>query len=134
VAKIQLLRTDVYKLPQFPFFKFFVAGKWKEIGVKKTMGATRSALRKVLGANETNIMVMLSSGFTKLVMLSLTIALPLSYLFAVKWLNGFAYRIQLSWWRFAAAGSAALLMTWCTIGMQTWKAAYERPVKYLKTE
>jgi ABC-type antimicrobial peptide transport system permease subunit len=102
---------------------FTVQTRRKEIGI-----------RKVLGATEGNIVRLLSVDFTRLVLIAIAIAIPLSYLVATKWLESFAYRIELKWWIFAAAGFAALLMTWFTIGLQTLKAARVRPTKYLQNE
>jgi putative ABC transport system permease protein len=102
---------------------FTVQTRKKEIGI-----------RKVLGATEGNIIHLLSADFTKLVLIAIIIATPISYFVASKWLEGFAYRIDLEWWFFAAAGFAALLMTWFTIGFQTLKAARVNPTKYLQSE
>jgi putative ABC transport system permease protein len=102
---------------------FTLQTRRKEIGI-----------RKVLGATEGNIVHLLSADFTKLVLMAITIALPISYIVASKWLEGFAYRIDLKWWFFAAAGLGALLMTWFTIGLQTLRAARMNPTKYLQNE
>jgi putative ABC transport system permease protein len=102
---------------------FTVRTRRKEIGIRKVLGATKG-----------NIVHLLSAEFTKLVLIAVIIALPVSYLVATKWLNNFAYRIDLEWWFFAAAGLAALLMTWFTIGLQTLKAARVNPTAYLQNE
>ena len=102
---------------------FTVRTRRKEIGI-----------RKVLGATEGNIVRLLSADFTRLVLMAVVIAIPLSYLVATKWLENFAYRIELKWWIFAAAGFAALLITWFTIGLQTLKAARVKPTKHLQNE
>jgi putative ABC transport system permease protein len=95
----------------------------KEIGV-----------RKVLGASVSNITAMLSKDFIKLVLLSAVIALPLSWWFMSKWLQDFAYRIDISWWIFALAGIIALLIAVLTVSSQAIKAALSNPVKSLRTE
>lgn len=95
----------------------------KEIGV-----------RKVLGASVSNITAMLSKDFIKLVLLSAVIAFPLSWWFMHKWLQDFAYRIDISWWIFALAGIIALLIAVLTVSSQAVKAALSNPVKSLRTE
>jgi putative ABC transport system permease protein len=102
---------------------FTVQTRKKEVGI-----------RKILGATEGNIIHLLSADFTKLVLIAIIIAIPISYFVASKWLESFTYRIDLEWWFFAAAGFAALLMTWFTIGFQTLKAARVNPTKYLQNE
>jgi putative ABC transport system permease protein len=102
---------------------FTIQTRRKEIGI-----------RKVLGATAGNIVHLLSADFTRLVLIAILVAVPLSYFVASKWLENFAYRIDLKWWFFAAAGFAALLMTWFTIGLQTLKAARVNPTKYLQNE
>jgi ABC-type antimicrobial peptide transport system permease subunit len=69
-----------------------------------------------------------------MVMLAIVIALPVSYLISRKWLDGFAYRIDLEWWFFVSAGIMALLVAWITVGLQTLKAARVNPTECLKSE
>lgn len=97
--------------------------RWKEIGI-----------RKVLGASELAIVQLLSKDFTKMVLLANVIALPLSYWVAQSWLGSFAFSIGLSVWWFVGAGVLALLVAWVTVGMQTVKAARVNPVECLKME
>ncbi|WP_162055778.1 ABC transporter permease [Pontibacter pamirensis] len=105
----------------FGLAAFTAERRLKEIGV-----------RKVLGASEFNIVYLLSSDFTKLVLTSILIALPLSYLIVTYWLRNFAYRIDLELWYFISAGLTALLVAWFTVGMQAVKAARVNPSQCLK--
>jgi ABC-type antimicrobial peptide transport system permease subunit len=91
-------------------------------------------IRKVLGASEAGIAFSLSGEFTRLVLLAVVLALPVSYLLARKWLDSFAYRIELSWWYFAGAGGLALLVAWLTVGTQALNAARTNPVTVLNNE
>jgi putative ABC transport system permease protein len=102
----------------------FTAGqRTKEIGI-----------RKVLGSGVVEITQLLSGDFTRMVIIAIVIALPVSYLIADRWLESFAYRIELEWWYFAAAGLMTLLIAWFTVGMQTVKAALVNPVEALRYE
>ncbi len=95
----------------------------KEIGV-----------RKVLGASVTNLVTMLSSDFLKLVGIAALIAFPVSWWAMHAWLQDFAFRIQIDWWIFLAAGLIALLIALLTVSVQAIKAALANPVKSLRTE
>jgi ABC-type antimicrobial peptide transport system permease subunit len=78
--------------------------------------------------------MLLASDFTKMVLTAILIALPLSYFIAAKWLDSFAYRIDLEWWYFLGGGLAALLIAWFTVGLQTIKAARVNMTQCLKAE
>ena len=91
-------------------------------------------IRKVLGASVTNLMVLLSLGITRLVLIAFVIAVPLSYYFMNEWLNGFAYRIEISPWVFVGAGVVSLLIALLTITYRTYKAVSSNPVESLRTE
>jgi len=95
----------------------------KEIGV-----------RKVIGASVSDIVGMLSKDIIKLVALSAIIATPIAWLAMNHWLQGYAYRINMSWWIFFAAGLIALFIALLTIGFQAIKAALANPVRSLRTE
>lgn len=107
----------------FGLVSFNAHRRQKEIGI-----------RKVLGATEAGIVALLSTDFTKPVLIAIAIAIPVSYFFAWKWLESFAYRIELEWWFFAGAGAVALLIAWITISMQTVKAARSNPVRSMRME
>ncbi|MFK7774149.1 MAG: ABC transporter permease [Saprospiraceae bacterium] len=90
------------------------------------------SIRKVLGASVFSIISLLSSDFIKMVLVALAIGLPISYFVARQWLDSFAFRIELSIWSFAIAGSILLFVAWLTVGFQTAKAANVNPVNNLK--
>jgi putative ABC transport system permease protein len=91
-------------------------------------------IRKVLGANVSTIVRMLSADFIKLVFIAILIASPLAWFVMQKWLQDFAYRITLQWWMLAIAGFAAILIAFITISFQSVKAALANPVDSLKSE
>ncbi|WP_228450668.1 ABC transporter permease [Chryseolinea soli] len=91
-------------------------------------------IRKVLGATETAIVYLLSAEFTKIVIVAIAIALPISYLLLQQWLDHFAYRISLDAVYFIFGGGLALGLAWFTVGLQTFKAARMNPVKNLRSE
>jgi putative ABC transport system permease protein len=91
-------------------------------------------IRKVLGADVSAIVAMLSKDFVKLVLLAIVIASPLAWYLMSKWLQDFAYRISIHWWVIAIAGTGALVIAVITIGFQSVKAALANPVNSLKNE
>ena len=91
-------------------------------------------IRKVLGASVTGITALLSKDFIKLVLLAIAVATPLAYYFIRQWLQGFAYRIELSWWVFIVSGAIALTIALLTVSFQAIKAAMMNPVKSLRSE
>jgi putative ABC transport system permease protein len=91
-------------------------------------------IRKVLGASVMNITTMLSKDFLRLVAIAILIATPIAWFIMHKWLQGFAYRIDISWWIFAVAGIIALLIALLTVSFQAIKAAITNPVKSLRSE
>jgi putative ABC transport system permease protein len=88
----------------------------------------------VLGASVFSVWNLLSRDFVMLVIISFLIAVPLSFYFMHSWLQNYNYRVNMSWWIFAAAGAGALLVTFVTVSFQAIKAAVASPVKSLRTE
>ena len=91
-------------------------------------------IRKVLGATTSNIVYLFSKEFVILIAIAFVIATPIAWYFMHHWLQDYAYRINVSWWLFAAAGTAAIVIALATISFQAVKAAIANPVKSLKTE
>ena len=95
----------------------------KEIGV-----------RKVNGANLIEILSLLNQDFLKWVLVSLVIALPVSWIIIDNWLNSFSVRTDLNWWLFVIAGLTAIGIALITVSWQSWKAANRNPVEALRYE
>ena len=91
-------------------------------------------IRKVLGASVHGIATLLSSDFLKLVVVSFVIAFPLAWWFMNKWLEDYAYRIDIDWTVFVIAGMIAVLIALLTISFQAIKAGLSNPIKSLRTE
>ncbi|MEM8927510.1 MAG: FtsX-like permease family protein [Bacteroidota bacterium] len=91
-------------------------------------------VRKVLGASNSTIIKLFSEDILKLVGISFLITAPLAWLLMQRWLQDFAYQINMSWWIFAIAGLSALLIAFLTISSQSLKIAYANPAKSLRTE
>jgi putative ABC transport system permease protein len=102
---------------------FAAEQRTKEIGI-----------RKVLGATVTNIVNLLSKDFVVLVTISFIIAAPIAGYYMNQWLQGFAYKIELSWWIFATAGIVAMCIAIITISIQAIQSATVNPVKSLRSE
>lgn len=107
----------------FGLASFTAERRLKEIGI-----------RKVLGASVTNIVMMLSKDFTRLVGISIIIAVPISYYFMNQWLESFAYKIDLTVWIFIGTAGISLLIAWLTVSSQALRAANINPAKCLKDE
>lgn len=107
----------------FGLAAFTAQRRQKEIGI-----------RKVVGASTRQIAVMLSMGFLKLIGVALLVALPLAWWIMNEWLHSFAYRVGLGPGIFLIASAAVILITVCTISMQSIRAAVANPVKSLKAE
>ncbi|MCU0427131.1 MAG: ABC transporter permease [Candidatus Kapabacteria bacterium] len=107
------------------------------LGLAAFMAETRTkeiGVRKVLGASAASIVGLLSKDFLKLVALAILLATPLAYWGMGKWLQSFAYRIDLSWWIFAVAGVGAVGIAFITVAGQALRAAQANPVQSLRSE
>jgi putative ABC transport system permease protein len=107
----------------FALAAFMAEQRRKEIGV-----------RKVLGASVGSITTLLSKDFIMLVLISIVIASPIAWYAMNSWLTDFAYRIDIEWWIFPAAGFIAIVIAVATVSYQAISAALVNPVKSLKSE
>ena len=107
----------------FGLATFTAEQRTKEIGV-----------RKVLGASVGSVVALLSKDFLKLVLIAIVIASPLAWWAMNRWLQGFAYKIEIEWWMFAGAGLLAVGVALLTVSFQSVKAALMNPVKSLRSE
>ncbi|HVE60836.1 MAG TPA: ABC transporter permease, partial [Chitinophagaceae bacterium] len=118
VKSFTIIAILISCLGLFGLAMFSAEQRTKEIGI-----------RKVLGASVTNLMGLLSKDFLKLVIIAFMIAAPFAWYFMNKWLQDFAYRINISWWVFAMAGLFAVVIAFVTISFQALRAATSNPVK-----
>jgi putative ABC transport system permease protein len=118
-----LLGIFISSLGLYGLSAFMAEQRTKEIGV-----------RKVLGASVFNLVYLLSSGVTRLILIAIVIAVPISWYAVNKWLAGFAYHIPVSWVLFAGASLAVMAMAWLTVSYESIKAAIANPAKSLSTE
>ncbi len=118
-----VLTVIISCLGLFGLAAYMTEQRTKEIGV-----------RKVLGASVSSIVNLLSKDFLKLVFTAIIIATPLTWWEMSKWLQGYAYHIDIHWWMFALAGLSAVLIAILTVSYQSIKAAITNPAKSLRTE
>lgn len=118
-----MLAIVIACLGLFGMALYTIASRTKEIGI-----------RKVLGATVHGITFTLSKDFLRLVLIAAVLAVPLAWFIINKWLEDFAFRVNVSWWVFVAAGLAALLVAMVTVSFQAIRAAIVNPVKSLRTE
>jgi putative ABC transport system permease protein len=91
-------------------------------------------IRKVIGASVTQIVVLLSRDFVKLIGVAILIAMPIAWWGSNKWLDNFAYRTTLSWWIFVAGGVTLLLLAITVLCLRAFRAARANPVESLRSE
>ncbi|MGN6619297.1 MAG: ABC transporter permease [Ilyomonas sp.] len=118
-----VLAIIIASLGLFGLSAFTIEQRTKEIGI-----------RKVLGASVQNVLLLVSKEFLSLVLVAFIIAVPVTFFAMGKWLQDYAYRINIAWWFFALAGIIAFLIALITVSFQAIKAAIANPVKSLRTE
>ncbi|PZX51329.1 ABC transporter permease [Algoriphagus chordae] len=123
VGMLTLLSILISCLGLFGLVSFTMEQRVKEIGI-----------RKVLGASVATVVAILSKDFIKLVLIAILIAIPISWYVVDRWIQDFAYRIDIEWWVFAISGLVAILIALATVSSQAFRAALMNPVKSLKSE
>jgi len=122
-SSFSILAIFISCLGLFGLAAFAAERRFKEIGI-----------RKVMGASITNIVLLLSKEFTKWILVANIIAWPLAWFYLNSWLDAFAYRIEISWFTFILAAALALLIALLTVSSHAIKAATSNPVNALKYE
>ncbi len=102
---------------------FMAVQRTKEVGI-----------RKVFGASADNIVYLFSKEFIMLIAIAFVIATPIAWYFMQNWLQNYVYRINISWWIFAAGGFVAIIIALATISFQAIKAAFANPVNSLRSQ
>ncbi len=123
---IKFLQRSPYSLVVLGYMVWLLSwqcSRTKEVGIRKVHGATAG-----------NIVYLFSREFIILIAVAFAIATPIAWYYMQNWLQGYVYRISISWWIFAAGGSAALLIALTTISLKAVKAALANPAKSLRSE
>lgn len=123
ITAFTLLTIIISIMGVFAMSMYMIKQKEKEIGI-----------RKVNGATEIQILLMLNKDSLIRVLIAFVIATPLAYYAISKWLQSFSYRIDINWWTFALAGTIIALLTLISVSYMTWKAATANPITILKNE
>lgn len=118
-----ILAILIASLGLFGLAAFIAEQRTKEIGI-----------RKVLGASAVSVVNMLNKQFIKLVLIASVVAVPVGWWAMNTWLQDFAYKVNIGWWIFAAAGIITLIIALLTVSSQAIKAAFSNPIKSLRTE
>jgi putative ABC transport system permease protein len=134
IYKTELLQSNLLSI--FTFISLFITSIGL-LGMSLLISQQRIkeiGIRKVNGAKVSEIMTLLNKNFIKWVLIAFIIACPIAYVAMNKWLESFAYKTTLSWWIFALAGIAALIIALLTVSWQSFKVAVANPIEALKDE
>ncbi|EJF10579.1 hypothetical protein O71_08400 [Pontibacter sp. BAB1700] len=118
-----ILTIVIACLGLFGLSAYMAEQRTKEIGI-----------RIVLGSSVSEIVLLLSRSFALLVLIAIVMAIPIAWFSMDKWLQNFAYRIEISWWVFVTTGLAAMTIALATVSYQAMKAALADPIRALRTE
>ncbi|MBN8853596.1 MAG: hypothetical protein BGO55_12270 [Sphingobacteriales bacterium 50-39] len=138
--KIQQLYSSQQKLAgmfnSFAVLAILIAviGLFSLLAISVRQRSKEISIRKVLGANVSQIVQLLSTGFVKLILLAIVIASPLAWWLMNKWVQDFEYRTTIHWWVFAVAGSFVVVIALSVIVLQAIRVAVANPVVNLRTD
>jgi len=118
-----LVTVILSALGLFSIVTYTIVNRTKEIGI-----------RKLLGASERSIVLLLTNQFARLVMVSYILGLPIAWMLSNKWLADFAYKTDISWWVYINTGLILILVTILTVGYQTIRASIANPIDSLRYE
>jgi putative ABC transport system permease protein len=123
ISGFGIIAMIICALGLYALSSYMAERRFKEIGI-----------RKVLGASITQIVVMMSAEFVRLVLIAFVIAVPVAYCGMSKWLEGFAYKIPIGWLVFVMAGLVALAIALITVSFESVKSATSNPIDSLRGE
>jgi len=123
IAYFSILAIFIACLGLFGLVSFSIEQRIKEIGI-----------RKVNGAKAIEIVVLLNKSFIIWVIVAFIIACPIALYAMKRWLQNYSYRTEINPWIFILAGIIALIIVFCTVSWQSWRAANSDPAKALKNE
>ena len=118
-----LVTVFISALGLFSIVTYTITNRTKEIGIRKT-----------LGASEKSIVLLLSGEFLMVILISYILALPFSWLLTNRWISDFAYRTEISGWVYSITGFILIVITSLTLGYQSTKAACTNPINQLSDE
>lgn len=123
IALFALLAISISGIGILGLAMFNAETRTREIGI-----------RKVFGASISNILLLLTRDFAKLVTIAFIIAIPIANYFIAEWLAAFAYRVEIQWWLFIIPGALVLIIAFLIVGIQSLKAAVINPTDSLRNE
>ncbi len=126
--------TGFIKMPAVSFGLLACLGLFALAAYTTVQRAKEIGIRKILGAGERGIVLLISQDFIRLVVIASLIAFPLAWFSANSWLDQFAYRIQINWFVFFIAGTTATFIALASIIFQALRAANMNPVKSLHAD
>jgi putative ABC transport system permease protein len=126
--------TNLFQVFSFVFMVIGCLGLFGLVSFVVHKKTREVAVRKVLGASITQILMLFSIDYIKQVVIAFGLAVPVAYYFMSKWLNGFAYQIDLHWWLFVLPGVLVLVMVLLSVSGTTWRSAMANPTVSLRNE